>query len=153
MNMTSDRTIRTGPVTSARRRAASSCILDGREITLVRGDRDDVFSHGYLCPKGTALKQLEADPDRVRTPLIRDGRHVARGDAGTRRSRRSTRGLARDPRRSTATTRSRSYLGNPNAHNLAGLVYNRVRAAGLAHDERLLGEHRRPDAEAGVGRA
>src|SRR3954454_11054875 len=45
--------------------------LEGREITLVRGDRDDVFSHGYLCPKGTALKQLEADPDRVRRPLLK----------------------------------------------------------------------------------
>src|SRR4029079_9955539 len=22
------------------------------EIVLVRGDRDDVFSHGFLCPKG-----------------------------------------------------------------------------------------------------
>ena len=46
---------------------------EGREITLVRGDRDDVFSHGFLCPKGTAIKHLEADPDRVRTPMIRTG--------------------------------------------------------------------------------
>jgi anaerobic selenocysteine-containing dehydrogenase len=48
--------------------------LDDRdEITLIRGDKDDVFSHGYLCPKGTALKQLEADPDRLRAPLVRNG--------------------------------------------------------------------------------
>jgi len=46
--------------------------LEGREITLVRGDRADVFSHGYLCPKGTAVKHLEADPDRVRTPLVKE---------------------------------------------------------------------------------
>src|SRR3954462_654809 len=48
--------------------------LDGDEITLVRGDRDDVFSHGFLCPKGTAIKQLEVDPDRLRRPLVRTGR-------------------------------------------------------------------------------
>ncbi|HEX5097037.1 MAG TPA: molybdopterin-dependent oxidoreductase, partial [Acidimicrobiia bacterium] len=46
---------------------------EGREITLIRGDRDDVFSHGFLCPKGTAIKHLEADPDRLRTPMIRTG--------------------------------------------------------------------------------
>ena len=32
--------------------------LEGRDIALVRGDREDVFSHGFLCPKGTALRQL-----------------------------------------------------------------------------------------------
>src|SRR6187402_892108 len=48
---------------------------DGRdEIVLVRGDRDDVFSRGFLCPKGTAIKQLEADPDRLRRPVVRTGR-------------------------------------------------------------------------------
>ena len=47
--------------------------LDDDELTLVRGDKEDVFSHGYLCPKGTALKQLESDPDRIRQPLVRDG--------------------------------------------------------------------------------
>ena len=29
------------------------------------GDRDDVFSRGFICPKGSTLKQLDADPDRV----------------------------------------------------------------------------------------
>ena len=37
----------------------------------VRGDADDVFSHGFLCPKGVALKDLHEDPDRLRTPLLR----------------------------------------------------------------------------------
>ena len=45
--------------------------LDERRITLVRGDRDDVFSKGFLCPKGTAIRQLEDDPDRLRTPMVR----------------------------------------------------------------------------------
>ena len=45
--------------------------LDGEEIVSIRGDREDVFSHGFLCPKGYALKELHSDPDRVRTPLIR----------------------------------------------------------------------------------
>jgi anaerobic selenocysteine-containing dehydrogenase len=44
----------------------------GLEITLengcvagIRGDEDDVFSKGYLCPKGAALGELHEDPDRL----------------------------------------------------------------------------------------
>lgn len=51
--------------------------VENNEVTLVRGDREDVFSRGFLCPKGTALKALQNDPDRLRQPLIkRDGRFV-----------------------------------------------------------------------------
>src|SRR5215218_5575553 len=72
--------------TTATRTAFRTCPLCeagcGLEITLVadrvtriRGDRDDVFSHGFICPKGSTLKQLHEDPDRVRTPLVkRNGR-------------------------------------------------------------------------------
>ena len=46
-------------------------------VTRIRGDREDVFSHGYICPKGSTLRQLHEDPDRLRQPLIkRDGVHV-----------------------------------------------------------------------------
>src|SRR4051794_26248738 len=49
--------------------------VKGDDVVRIRGDREDVFSHGYICPKGSTLKQLREDPDRVRTPLIkRDGR-------------------------------------------------------------------------------
>ncbi|MEA2374711.1 MAG: hypothetical protein QOD53_1174, partial [Thermoleophilaceae bacterium] len=46
-------------------------------VTKVRGDAEDVFSHGFICPKGASLKALEQDPDRLRTPLVRrDGELV-----------------------------------------------------------------------------
>src|SRR5215475_6240386 len=92
--------------------------LDGREITLVRGDRDDVFSHGYLCPKGTAIKHLEADPDRVRTPLIREGdtfREASWDEAFTLIAERL--GAIREQHGNDALG---VYLGNPSVHNLAG---------------------------------
>ncbi|WP_396270042.1 molybdopterin-dependent oxidoreductase [Ideonella sp.] len=51
-------------------------VQSGRVIS-IRGHEEDVFSAGYICPKGVALKDLHEDPDRLRTPLIkRDGRHV-----------------------------------------------------------------------------
>lgn len=40
-------------------------------VSRIRGDRDDVFSRGYLCPKGSSLKALQDDRDRVRTPLVK----------------------------------------------------------------------------------
>jgi anaerobic selenocysteine-containing dehydrogenase len=98
--------------------------LDGDEITLVRGDRDDVFSHGFLCPKGTAIKQLEADPDRVRTPLVREGdtfREASWDEAFAI----IDAGLA-PIREQHGPDALAVYLGNPSAHNLSGLVYNRV---------------------------
>jgi len=39
----------------------------------IRGDPDDVFSAGYICPKGVAVKGLHSDPDRLRTPMVRVG--------------------------------------------------------------------------------
>lgn len=46
------------------------------QIREIRGDPDDPFSRGHICPKGAALGELRDDPDRVETPLIRgrDGR-------------------------------------------------------------------------------
>src|SRR5687767_13067820 len=42
------------------------------QILDIRGDKDDVFSRGYLCPKGTSLGALHTDPDRLRSPLIKE---------------------------------------------------------------------------------
>jgi len=44
---------------------------NGRAIVSIRGDDADPFSHGYLCPKGVALKDLHEDPDRLRQPMRR----------------------------------------------------------------------------------
>lgn len=45
--------------------------LDGRRITEVRGDDKDVFSAGFICPKGASLGALHEDPDRLQQPLIK----------------------------------------------------------------------------------
>ena len=38
-------------------------VSDGA-ISGVRGDHDDVFSKGFICPKGAAIDRLDNDPDR-----------------------------------------------------------------------------------------
>ena len=44
-----------------------------QRVTLVRGAKDDVWSKGYICPKGSAIGHLHEDPDRLRAPMVRDG--------------------------------------------------------------------------------
>ena len=98
-------------------------LADG-EITSIRGDAEDVFSHGFICPKGFALKALHEDPNRVRSPLIRteDGfREVSWDDAFAEIDRRLGPILAEHGRDAAAV-----YLGNPNAHNLDALLYGRA---------------------------
>ena len=46
--------------------------ISGTTVTSVRGDKADVFSHGFICPKGVSLGDVDSDPTRLRTPLIRD---------------------------------------------------------------------------------
>ena len=97
---------------------------DGEEVVRIRGDRDDVFSHGYVCPKGSTLKQLHEDPDRLRRPLVRrDGVHVevSWDEAFEEIERRLLPVLDRHGRDACA-----AYIGNPTAHNLAGLLYGKA---------------------------
>jgi anaerobic selenocysteine-containing dehydrogenase len=43
------------------------------QVTTVHPNRQDVWSQGHICPKGTTLGALHHDPDRLRTPMVRDG--------------------------------------------------------------------------------
>ncbi|MDE1147693.1 MAG: molybdopterin-dependent oxidoreductase [Azospirillaceae bacterium] len=95
-------------------------LVDGA-VTRIRGHDADVFSHGYICPKGVALKDLHEDPDRLRTPLIkRDGRFVEAtyGEAFAEIERRLRRLLEIHGRDAAAT-----YIGNPAAHKMGLLLY------------------------------
>jgi anaerobic selenocysteine-containing dehydrogenase len=40
-------------------------------VTSIQGDPEDPFSRGYICPKATALADIQDDPDRLRRPLLR----------------------------------------------------------------------------------
>jgi anaerobic selenocysteine-containing dehydrogenase len=45
--------------------------VEGDRVVRVRGDREDPFSGGFICPKGSTLGELHHDPDRLRKPLVR----------------------------------------------------------------------------------
>jgi anaerobic selenocysteine-containing dehydrogenase len=94
---------------------------EGEEVARIRGDLDDVFSKGYICPKGSTLGVLHDDPDRLRRPLVkRDGAfvEVSWPEAWAEVDRRF---------RAVIDTHGRAavgaYVGNPNAHNIGALLY------------------------------
>ena len=98
-------------------------------VARIRGDRADVFSHGFLCPKGPALKQLHEDPDRLRRPLVkRDGHHVEVDwpEAWREVALLLTPVVEEHGRNAVAL-----YLGNPSAHSLSAALYLRSLAHGL----------------------
>ncbi|MCF6286957.1 MAG: molybdopterin-dependent oxidoreductase [Candidatus Hydrogenedentes bacterium] len=87
----------------------------------VRGDDADLFSQGYICPKGVALVELSEDPDRLREPMIREGDHwktvswkeaFARVDEGWKKL------WAEHGKESLGV-----YMGNPVSHSTSMSLY------------------------------
>ena len=90
-------------------------------LAAIRGDAADPFSRGHVCPKGNAIIDLEADPDRLRQPLRRvDGRFVpvSWDEALSYAGERIAAIQAEHGPDAVAT-----YLGNPNVHHFGHTAY------------------------------
>jgi anaerobic selenocysteine-containing dehydrogenase len=103
--------------------------VEGSRVTGARGDRDDVFSQGFVCPKGASFKAVDADPDRLRAPLVRrDG--VLRETGWEAAFDAVAAGLRpvveRYGPQSVAVV-----LGNPTVHTMAGALYPPVLLSAL----------------------
>jgi anaerobic selenocysteine-containing dehydrogenase len=90
-------------------------------LVAIRGDAADPFSRGHVCPKGNAILDLEADPDRLRRPLRRRGSDweeiswdQALAEAGERLA-----GVQREHGNDAVA----AYLGNPNVHHFGHIAY------------------------------
>ena len=94
----------------------------GDEICSIRGDRDDPFSRGHICPKAVALQDVHSDPDRLRHPVRR------MGDGSWKR-------LSWDEALDEVGNQLRTvqkvsgydavglYVGNPSVHNWGSLLF------------------------------
>ena len=107
--------------------------LEGERVKRIRGDRDDVFSHGYICPKGSTLKQLHEDPDWLRQPMVRrDGELVpVTWDEAFAEVERLLLPVLEAHGRDAAAI----YLGNPSAHSIGAQLFARplIRALGTTN--------------------
>src|SRR5690606_29559525 len=89
--------------------------VDGPDILAIKGDRDDPFSRGHLCPKAIALKDIHQDPDRLRQPLKRthDGWQTISWQQAFDETAERLRAIRTRHGRDALGV----YLGNPNVHN------------------------------------
>ena len=96
-------------------------------VVRIRGDRDNAFSRGFICPKGSALHHLHADPDRLRRPLVRRGDDPATAtweevtwDEAFAVVEAGLRGIIERHGRDAVAI----YLGNPSVHSLGPTLFN-----------------------------
>ncbi|OBH04335.1 molybdopterin dinucleotide-binding protein [Mycobacterium sp. E2699] len=91
--------------------------VEGGRVTGIRGNRDDVWSRGHLCPKGVSLAQVHDDPDRLRRPMIKlDGQwHEVSWDAAFRRCTELLTPVIEKYGIAAVT----AYTGNPLAHSFS----------------------------------
>ncbi|MEV0898235.1 molybdopterin oxidoreductase family protein [Actinoplanes sp. NPDC049802] len=91
--------------------------IDGDRVVAARGDREHVFSHGFVCPKGATFGQLTDDPDRLRRPLV-NGAEASWAEAFA-----AVRAGLRPVIERYGAHAVALYLGNPNAHTMSGGLY------------------------------
>ncbi|WP_244975606.1 molybdopterin-dependent oxidoreductase [Mycobacterium kubicae] len=98
--------------------------VESRKVLSIRGNREDVWSRGHICPKGVSLGALHHDPDRIRSPLIKvDGRwQEVSWDAAFRRCTELLTPVIRKYGIGAVT----AYTGNPLAHSFSLARYSGV---------------------------
>jgi anaerobic selenocysteine-containing dehydrogenase len=97
---------------------------DGNAIVDIRGDDEDPFSKGFLCPKAVALKDLHEDPERLRQPVRKTANGfepMAWNDALDLVAERISDIRARHGKHAFGL-----YLGNPTVHSLGALTLGQV---------------------------
>ncbi|MEU7114006.1 molybdopterin oxidoreductase family protein [Streptomyces sp. NPDC046182] len=95
--------------------------IDGTRITGARGDRDDVFSQGFICPKGAAFGEVDADPDRLTGPLVRKDGTLQ--EATWEEAFDTIAARIRPLIETYGPNAVGVVLGNPNVHTMAGGLY------------------------------
>ncbi|MBL1086255.1 molybdopterin oxidoreductase family protein [Streptomyces actinomycinicus] len=98
--------------------------IEGTRVTGARGDRDDVFSKGFICPKGASFGAVDGDPDRLRTPLVR--RDGALREATWEEAFDAVAAGLRPVVEEHGPDAVGVVLGNPNVHTMAGALYPSV---------------------------
>ncbi len=98
----------------------------GRQILSIKGDKDNPFSQGHICPKASALKDLYDDPDRLKQPVKRVS--LKGGESGWEEiTWDEAFDLVANNLHSIQQAHGNNavgvYLGNPNAHNMGSILF------------------------------
>ncbi|MFG3656186.1 molybdopterin oxidoreductase family protein [Streptomyces sp. NPDC047706] len=95
--------------------------IEGTRVTGARGDRDDVFSQGFICPKGASFAAVDGDPDRLPGPLVRKDGELR--EATWQEAFDAVAAGIRPVVERYGANSVGVVLGNPNVHTMAGALY------------------------------
>jgi anaerobic selenocysteine-containing dehydrogenase len=98
-------------------------VTSGQKILSIKGDKQDTFSRGHICPKATALQDLHEDPDRLRHPVEKvngEWKQISWEDAYKK-----TVAYIHAVQKKYGRDAVGTYFGNPNVHNLGSMLYGR----------------------------
>ncbi|MDH3708622.1 MAG: molybdopterin-dependent oxidoreductase [Cyclobacteriaceae bacterium] len=101
----------------------------GNQIVSIKGDPEDPFSQGHICPKAVALQDLHQDPDRLRKPVKKvNGRwkEIAWPEAYDL----VTNGI-KEVQQKYGNDAVALYQGNPSVHNMGSMLYGPAFARSL----------------------
>ena len=93
----------------------------GGKIVSIKGDKNDVFSKGHICPKALALEDLYFDKDRLKTPIKRTDsgwQEISWEDALD-----EVAANLKSIQKKYGNNAVGVYRGNPNVHNLGLMLY------------------------------
>jgi len=109
--------------------------VEGDSIVAVRGDKQDPFSRGYICPKAHGLKELYHDRDRLRHPV----RRTARGweQISWEQAYDEVASRLLKVREQYGNNAIGMYTGNPIVHDLGAVLYRPVLQRALASQQHL----------------
>ncbi|MDH3214273.1 MAG: molybdopterin-dependent oxidoreductase, partial [Myxococcales bacterium] len=130
-----DSVYRTCPLCEAKCGIAVEVDRSAGKVLTIRGDADDPFSRGYLCPKAYGLKGLQEDPDRLRRPVRRNGSDWE--EIGWEEAFDLAASRLREVREAFGADAIGAYIGNPNAHDLGSLLYMPALLRGLGTRRRF----------------
>ena len=95
---------------------------EGTEIRSIRGDEQDPFSQGFICPKAVALQDIYHDPDRLKLPQKRTG-STWETISWTQAFDEVEQGI-KEVQQKYGDDAVGIYSGNPNVHNLGSMLFS-----------------------------
>jgi anaerobic selenocysteine-containing dehydrogenase len=103
--------------------------VEDRQIISIKGDKEDPFSKGHICPKALALKDFHEDPDRLRSPMLKTNegwKEVSWGKAYD-----FIASKVKQIQKAHGKDAIGVYTGNPNVHHHGNLLFGGVFLASL----------------------